>query len=109
MKQQREEDEIEGERAPKRMKVDKQSTPEAYDENQFGCIVCDLDNDLAKLNFHKDCVKAIIPAVGIVCGNVLRQSQVPSPQKLPTSHCHWVLLCRVYPVSYIVVMAYPAS
>ena len=67
-KRPREDDEIEGERAPKRMKVDRPSTPEASDEDQSGCIVldqqCDLDDDLVKLNSHQDCIKTVTPAVG---------------------------------------------
>ena len=71
-KRPREDDEVEGERAPKRRKEDIQSsTPEVKDEEKFGCIELDqqcddLDNDLVQLNAHQDCVKAIIPAVGKV-------------------------------------------
>ena len=71
-KRPREDDEVEGERAPKRRKEDTHSsTPVVKDEEKFGCIELDqqcddLDNDLVQLNAHQDCVKAITPAVGKV-------------------------------------------
>ena len=71
-KRPREDDEVEGERAPKRRKEDiHSSTPAVKDEEKFGCIELDqqcddLDNDLVQLNAHQDCVKAITPAVGKV-------------------------------------------